>query len=692
MARQTKTEKLASIHAEMLTEFDAVQSACRDERIQCLEDRRFSIIAGAMWEGPEEALFSDRPKFEVNKIDLGVLRIQSEYRNNRIAADFVSKDGEASEDMADTCDSLYRADCTDSGADEAKDNAFDEAVRGGIGAYRLCTAYENEFDDDDDKQRIRFEPINDADSCVFFDLGAKRQDKSDAKRCWVLTPIPIAQYMEEYGDDPASWQKDISRSEFDWASPDVVWVAEYYRVETQKYIVKVYQTITGEEERYTSEDFERDEKLQETLDATGSKLIKEKQTKRRRVRKYIASGGGILEDCGYIAGPNIPIVIQYGKRYVVDGIERCSGYVRTMKDVTRLKNMQMSALGHIAALSPVEKPILGAEQVANPAIRMMWEQDSIQKYPYLLLDAVTDASGNKVYQGPIGYTKPPQVPPALAAIMQITQMDMQDLMGNQQQADKIVSNISGKAVDLMQQRMDMQSYIYISNSAKAEKRAAEIWLGMAKEIYVEDGRKLKTIGAQGEIGSIEINRPVIAAGGEVEYENDLSRADFDVSIEVGPSSSTRRQSMIHDLINMMSVTTDPESQQVLQAMIMYNMEGEGIAEYRDYWRQKLVKMGAVKPSEEEAKAMAEAAHGQQPDPNSVYLQAAAEEAQAKAAKARADTVYTIANAENKRANTAKTISEIDANEQAQALEVIDRFTPQQPEMPDVTAVVVPPQQ
>lgn len=679
---KTKTEKLALIHAEMLTEFDAVQSACRDERIQCLEDRRFSIIAGAMWEGPEEALFSDRPKFEINKIDLGILRIQSEYRNNRIAADFVSKDGSASEEMADTCDSLYRADCADSGADEAKDNAFDEAVRGGIGAYRLCAEYENEYDDEDDKQRIRFEPINDADSCVFFDLGSKRQDKSDAKKCWVLTPVPTRQYIEEYGDDPASWPKDISRTEFDWASPDVVWVAEFYRVETQKHTVKVYQTITGGEERYTAEDFEKDEQLQSRLDATGSTLVKEKQTKRRRVSKYIASGGGILEDCGYIAGPNIPIVIQYGKRYVVDGVERCSGYTRTMKDVTRLKNMQMSALGHIAALSPVEKPILGAEQVANPAIRMMWEQDNVQIYPYLLLDAVTDANGNKVYQGPIGYTKPPQVPPALAAIMSLTQIDMQDLMGNQQQADKIVSNISGKAVDLMQQRMDMQSYIYISNAAKAEKRAAEIWFGMAKEIYVEDGRNLKTLGSQGEVGSIELNRPIIGEDGDTEYENDIAGADFDVIIDVGPSSSTRRQSMIHDLTNMMSLTTDPEAQQVLQAMIMYNMEGEGIAEYRDYWRQKLIKMGAVKPTDEEMQKLSEEAQGRAPDPNATYLQAAAEEANANAAQARAKTVLTVAQAEGERADTMKTLSEIDGNEQKQALDVLDRFATAQPAVPD----------
>lgn len=673
MSRMTKDEKHAKLHGEMMVEFDQIQSACRDERLQCLDDRRFSIIAGAMWEGPESELFDDRPRFEVNKIDLGVLRIQSEYRNNRISADFVSKGGDGDDALTDTCDELYRADCNDSGADEAKDNAFDEAVRGGIGAYRLFAEYENELDDEDSRQRVRFEPINDADSCVFFDLSAKRQDKSDAMSCYVLTPVPVAQYIEEYGDDPATWPKDIERTEFDWSTPDVVWVAEYYRVEVQKHTVKTYVLASGEETRYTAEDFEKDEMLGETLNATGARLVSEKRVKRQRVRKYIASGGGILEDCGYIAGPNIPIVIQYGKRYVVDGVERCAGYVRTMRDITRLKNMQLSALGHIAALSAVEKPILGAEQVSNPAIRMMWEQDSIKKYPYLLLDAITDQNGNKVYQGPIGYTKPPQVPPALAAVMQITELDLQDLMGNQQQADKVVSNISGKAVDLMQQRMDMQSFIYISNAAKAEKRAAEIWLGMAREVYVEEGRKMRGMGAQGEMKSIELNRPIIGDDGGVEYEADLSKADYAVSIEVGPSSSTRRQSMIHDLTNMLSITTDPETAQVLQAMIMYNMEGEGIAEYRDFWRRKLIKMGAVKPSEEEAKSLAEEAQNTPPDANSQYLAAAAEEAQANATQARAKTVLTVAQAEETKAKTIKTMADVDASEQAQAMEVIQTF-------------------
>jgi len=50
MARLTKEEQLANIHQEALEEFDNIQSALRDERLQCLQDRRFYSIAGAQWE------------------------------------------------------------------------------------------------------------------------------------------------------------------------------------------------------------------------------------------------------------------------------------------------------------------------------------------------------------------------------------------------------------------------------------------------------------------------------------------------------------------------------------------------------------------------------------------------------------------------------------------------------------------
>lgn len=674
MSRLSNEQRLANLHAEALTQFDHVQGALRDERLQCLQDRRFYSISGSQWEGPLLDQYENKPKFEVNKIMLAVIRIINEYRNNRISVDFISKDGSDNDKLAEVCDGLYRADEQASVADEAYDNAFEEAVGGGIGAWRLRAVYEDDEDPEDDRQRVRIEPIFDADSSVFFDLGSKRQDKSDARFCFVLTSMTRQAYTDTWGDDPSSWPKTIHQYEFDWSAPDMVYVAEYYIVEEKSELIRIFETITGEEERYAPVDFDNDELLEETLSAVGTVEVRSRRIKRKRVRKYILSGGRVLEDCGYIAGKCIPIVVVFGKRWFVDNVERCMGAVRLAKDAQRLKNMQLSKLGEISALSSVEKPILTPEQISGHQV--MWSEDNIKDYPYLLINPITDQNGNQAISGPVAYTRSAQIPPAMAALLQITELDMQDILGNQGGADKMVSGISGKAVEMIQTRVDMQSFIYMSNFSKGMKRCGEIWLSMARDLYVEENRKMKTISPDGGASVIEIMRPGVDQGtGSVITENDLSSATFDVVAEVGPSSSSKRAATVRSLTGMLQITSDPETAQVITAMAMMNMEGEGLSEANAYFRRKLIRIGVVKPTEKEAQELMAEMQGTPQDPNSIYLQAAAEEATAKAAKARADTVETVASAELKRAQTMKTLSDVDMDSQDHALKMAESLIP-----------------
>ena len=613
MARRTNEQRLSDVHNDALGEFARIQSALRDERLQCLEDRRFYSINGAQWEGNLLDQYENKPRLEVNKIALSVMRIINEYRNNRVTVDFTSKDGTPNDKLADTCDGLYRADEKDSIANEAYDNAFEEAVGGGFGAWRLRADYEDHENDEDERQRILIEPIYDADSSVWF------------------------------------------------------YVAEYYRVEEVGETVRIFENLAGTEERYTTHDFREDESLEEMLAAVGTVEVRQKRVKKKMVHKYIMSGAKILEDCGYIAGKCIPIIPVFGKRWFVDNIERCMGHVRLAKDAQRLKNMQISKLAEISALSTVEKPILTPEQVAGHQV--MWSEDNLKDYPYMLVNPITDANGNQAVSGPVGYTKPPQIPPAMAALLQITETDMMQIMGNQTGGEEIASNISGKAVELIQTRLDMQTFIYMSNFSKAMRRCGEVWLSMAKDVYVEDERKMKIIDVTETVDSVTLMQPAISEMGEVIMENDLSKATFDVDVEVGPSSSTKKQATVRALTGMMQITADPEMQSVLGAMAMMNMEGEGISDVRDYFRQKLLKMGVVQPTEAEAEELMMAMQNQQPDPNAIFLQAAAEEATAKAAKARADVVKTIADAELQQARVLETGASTDL-EQARTLETL----------------------
>lgn len=652
-----ETKKTMEVFDEALQSFNRIQEAMYDERKQCLEDRRFYSISGAQWEGSLEEQFENKPRLEINKIHLSVVKIINEYRNNRITVDFVSKDGsvDPTDKLPDVCAGLFRADEKDSGAQEAYDNAFEEAVGGGMGAMRLVAEYEDDEDDEDERQRIRIEPIYDADSSVFFDLDAKRQDKADAKHCFVMYSMTPEAFEDEYGEDPATLSKEISYTEYDWFSPDLVYIAEYYNVEEVKETVHIFQGLTGDEVKHPDSDFEDDPNLQRTLDATGYTKVREKKIKKRKVHKYIMCGAKILEDCGYIAGKYIPIIPTYGKRWYIDSVERCMGHVRLAKDVQRVKNMLTSKLADIASLSAVEKPILIPEQVAGQEIR--WSEDNIKNYPYLLINAVMDKDGNMVPGGPVAYTKPPSIPPALAALMQVVDIDMKEILGNYQEADQMISHVSGKAQEMLQKRLDGQAYIYEDNFAKAIQRLGEVWLEMAKELYVEKGRKMKMVEESGGVSSVELGQMGFV-GGEATEKNDLTKASFDVSVTVGPTSASQREATVKSIMGMLQITSDPETQQLLQNMALMNMEGEGINEARGYFRKKLVQMGVLKPTEAEAAEMEEAAKNAEPDPNVELLKGMTAEAQGKAKKAEAEVVETLANTELIKAKAEQTYAEI----------------------------------
>ena len=662
---KTKDEIWAGIHQEALIRFYQVESTLRDERLCSLEDRRFYSIAGAQWEGSMFRDWGNKPRIEVNKVHRGVMRIINEYRNNRISVEYIPKDGTEADELSETCNGLYRADEIDSHAEEAMDNAFEEAVGGGFGAWRLRTELEDEYAEDEEEeeyQRIRFEPIFDADSTVFFDLNSKRQDKSDAMFAFVLTAMTPEAYEAEWNDSPASWPKSVQMTQFDWSTEDAVYVAEYYVVEKRKEKIYIYADVLGNEEEYARDDLE-DEETALMIAATGMTLVREKTVKRKKVHKWILSGGGVLEDSGYIAGSNIPIVPVYGKRWFVDNKERFMGAVRLAKDSQRLKNMQLSKLAEISAYSAARKPIMTPEQIAGH--ENVWGNDNVENYRYLLLNPVTDGQGNEQPMGPIGYSEPPDIPQPLAALLQITEQDVADLMGMQDAAEEMTPNISGVAIELIQTRVDQNNFIYMSNMAKAVKRCGEIWLSMARDVYVERGRKMKTVAENNDIAGITLNTPTIdEETSATVYANDLERAKFDVAVTVGPSSESKRAGTVRSLVGMLQFAqNDPEMSTVLTSMAMMNMEGEGLKDVRKFFRTRLVKMGAVEPNEEEMQAMEAELQAQEPDANAALLLAEAEKSQTQA-------LLNIAKVANTEAATAKIVADIDSQGKSDALMVL----------------------
>jgi hypothetical protein len=147
------SDKLKEVHARAMTRFDAVAVPQQELRAQSLAARRFVTKPGAQWEGPWGEQFENTPRPEVDKITKGLEKIETDYRENRLTVDFVPADDTADEDTAETLDGMHRADSYHFKAQQARDNAFQEAIRGGFGAYRQTTEYANP--DDPDSEELR---------------------------------------------------------------------------------------------------------------------------------------------------------------------------------------------------------------------------------------------------------------------------------------------------------------------------------------------------------------------------------------------------------------------------------------------------------------------------------------------------------------------------------------------------------
>lgn len=636
--------------------FADAQMASYETRQQCIRDRRNAHIAGALWEGEWSTYWANKPRLDLNPFTIALNRITAEYRQNRISVDFRPRDGVKNDELSESLDGLFRADEQDSQAGEAYDNAFDEGIAGGIGAWRLRAEYADEYDPDDDRQRIRMEPIYDADINVIWDPGAKRYDKSDAQRCWLLSSMPVSTFTDMYPDHaPTNWPRDDASKFFDWYRIDSVIVAEYYEVEERAERFAYYRSLTGEETRVLWSDAGK----REELEATGSTFVKERRIKSRRVHKYLMSGSGIIEDYGLIAGKHIPVVPFYARRYWIDGIERAEGHIRHAIDAARLKNMAASRIAEVAAVSPYKKPIVTPEQIRGH--ERLWADDHIANNAFLVLNPLTGPNGEKQASGPVGYTEAPEIPPAIAGLIQFAGGDIEQLLGSAQAGEEVQSNVSAKAVELAQTSRDMRYAVYLDNFAKSMRRAGEIWLSMAQEVYVEEGRLMKTVTEQGETGSITLQEPYMRDGEQV-LNNDLTTADMEVTVDVGPAFASRRDATVRALVGMLQYAqVDPQVSNVLLSAALANMEGEGLGDIRTWFRKRLLSIGAAKPTKEEEAEMqseAEAAQGnQQPDPNQVAIMAYAEREQADAAEARANTLVKVADAGLKEAQTAKVEAE-----------------------------------
>ncbi|MCK6946281.1 portal protein [Enterobacter bugandensis] len=646
-------ETLEKKHERVMLRFDRAYTPQQDVREKCIEATRFARVPGGQWEGATAAgtklddQFEKYPKFEINKVATELNRIIAEYRNNRITVKFRPGDKEASEELANKLNGLFRADYEETDGGEACDNAFDDAATGGFGCFRLTSMLVNEYDPMDERQRIAIEPIYDPSRSVWFDPDAKKYDKSDAMWAFCMYSLSPEKYETEYGKTPPS-SLDVTTMtswEYDWFEPEVVYIAKYYEVRKESVDVISYrQPLTGEIATYDSDQIED---IQDELAIAGFEEVARRSVKRRRVYVSVVDGQNFLEKPRRIPGEHIPLIPVYGKRWFIDDIERVEGHIAKAMDPQRLYNLQVSMLADTAAQDPGQIPIVGMEQIRG--LEKHWEARNKKRPAFLPLREVKDKAGNIIAGAtPAGYTQPAVMNQALAALLQQTSADIQEVTGGSQAMQQMPSNVAQETVNNLMNRSDMASFIYLDNMAKSLKRAGEVWLSMAREVYGSD-REVRVVNEDGTDDIALMNAQVVdRQTGRVVALNDLSTGRYDVTVDVGPSYTARRDATVSVLTNVLStmLPNDP-MRPAIQGIILDNIDGEGLDDFKEYNRNQLLTSGIVKPRNEKEQQIvmqAQQAAANQPNPEMVLAQAQMVAAQAEEKKADNETRNTLIKA------------------------------------------------
>lgn len=596
-----------------------------DTRLKAADDMVFAWVT--QWDDEHLSGTDLSTRFEFNVIRKAQRQILTDLILNPIQVDFDPAD-DTFEEASEIMDGAYRADMRNNKSLEAKKNANQEAVVCGFGAWKLATEYRNNLEDDD-RQRIIREPIFEANNRVFFDPDSRLIDKSDAKYVAVLYPYTEEGYealCEELGREyipPSSFAEPEHSYTFPWVGGN-----------NEINIVKLYHRELKRVTYYTFVDefgsrkvIEKDEVDEDDLIDGGFEFESEKAIKRYVVTEYIASGGGILAT-NRIAGEHLPIVPQYGERQFVEGEEHYEGIVRLAKDPQRLRNFQMSYLADIVSRSGRSKPIFTDEQIAG--YEDMYNLNGPDNnYPYLKQNHY-DSDGNPLPVGPVGQTPDANIPPALAHSIQESRMAVDDVASPGLPQDITDPSLSGKAVQALQKRLDMQSYTYQDHHKFAMRRDGEIYASMFRDV-MDSEQEITLVQYDGTTSRETINKADIDwKTMQTTIVNDVRKMMFDVYADIGPQfESVKAQSReeMKELVNGLPPGTPEHTIMLMNYLTM--LDGSATDDIREYARKQLILKGVKQPETPEEEQMLQAAQeSQQPDAHMLLAQAEMQKAQA----------------------------------------------------------------
>ncbi|SET91426.1 portal protein [Stenotrophomonas indicatrix] len=607
------------LHKEMLTRHQYARDYWRDQYRLAEEDMEFAFMPDTQWDEWMAQSRVGRPMYTVNKLRQAMKQITNDQRQNRPQAKVRAvEDSDA--DLAEIRQGLIRNIDQTSEADRARDTAFQFAVGGGYGVWRVNYSYE---DDGGFDMVIRKEEISNP-YTVVFDPAAKAKDRRDARFAFVDSSWARSAFREKWPDATLVSVDDCSETNKKWFQEEDVTVSEYWYKTSETYTLVLMSNGASYDEAEIAD-------VMDEMAQAGITVQRSRKATREKVWQCIVSGAEILEGPNEWAGRFIPLVPVWGEILNLGGKETFFGAVRFGKDAQRMYNYERSTFIEVLSDQPYSPFMAPAESLAG--YEGQWNSLKTKRPPVLLYKSNPELpNAGKPSREPTA-----QFPAALAQAAAISSDDIKAATGIYDASLGARSNeTSGRAILARQREGDVANFDYIDNLSYAMKYDFEITNDLITKIY-DTERQIRIIGEDGAEKVIRVNQAVLdqQTGREVTL-NDLSQGRYDIAVTVGPSYTTQRMEAAEA---MMQLANDPSPLgMVAKYGFIKSLDMPGLEDVRKAARRIVVQAGLLEPEEGEEAPQQQ----QQPSPEQM---AQAQKMQADAKKSEAQSVSYMASAQ-----------------------------------------------
>ena len=535
---------------------------------KCME-----FIGGEQWEDSDiiSRKSTNRPMLTINKLSPYVNSVVNKNSQERSRIRAVPAE-DSDVDTARVVNGLIRhiqySDKSDAG--EAYANAFFSLVTMGFGYWRVDTEYVD--DDSVTEQEIVINKIEDALS-VYLD--------PEGRFAIVVKFLPKDEFEEKYGEHDAS---DWNIPDLKGDSADDVMVVEYLEkteVDNEIFKIELPEQIAGDIPantidsaiEYTVNQQPKEnsktitvtkEELQNYPDAT---VIASRKSKKSKVKQYIFAGADELESNDW-AGKYIPIIGCFGRKFKMrNGEFFYKPLIFDAIDPQKYYNYLKSQDFELMMMAP-KSPWVGAEGQFD-GFEDSYSRSNIDNVPYLEYKPIT-IDGQMA--PPPQRQPPPQPNVAFYQNMMQANDEIKACIGMFDASLGAQGNeTSGKAILARKQQGDISTYHFTVASNYALRQTGLVIVDLRPYIY-DTARTIQILGDDMTDEAVKINQPYVdpKTGKIVHY--DMTSGKYDVKIDVGSNSLTRRMDAAENLLEFARVV--PKVGEISADLIAKNLDFE----------------------------------------------------------------------------------------------------------------------